>query len=140
MPAMRSPRWRSCDRGARDPWLIGPIGPAEAGPCVRALRTSTQVARDDFRGVRARAAGDAAARMRAGAAQIQPSDWRRVLRPAEHGPHRVELIERVLALEDVAAGEPVLPFEVQRSEHLASEDRARNSRRVLLERLHHEVA
>ena len=55
------------------------------------------------RRVRARRPGDSAARMRARAAEIEARDRGPVARPAEERAHREELVERVLAVEDVAA-------------------------------------
>src|SRR6185295_19897489 len=67
---------------------------------------------DLARGVRAGEAGDAAARVRAGPAQEQVFDRRAVPRPSEERPHREQLIESRLAVEDVAAGQAVAVLEV----------------------------
>jgi hypothetical protein len=50
--------------------------------------------------------------MRAGAAEKQAADGRFVAGPIEDRPHGEKLIERQLAVEDVAAGEAVGCFEI----------------------------
>src|SRR5947209_3512715 len=72
--------------------------------------------------VRAGRAGDAAAGVRARAAEVEAAQGRAVLRPADEGAEGVELVERHLAVERVAAGESVLAFEVCRRDDLAAED------------------
>src|SRR5437764_13077594 len=62
--------------------------------------------------VRARSAGDAAAGVRARAAEVEAAQGRAVLRPADEGAEGVELVERHLAVERVAARKAVLAFEV----------------------------
>ena len=53
------------------------------------------------------AAGEAVARVRARAAQVQARQRRAVVGPAQRRTHREELIERQLAVVDVAARQPV---------------------------------
>jgi hypothetical protein len=56
------------------------------------------------RGVVAAGAYHAAAGMRAGAAEVEAVDRRRVLGQQGRGPHERHLVEALLALEDRAAG------------------------------------
>ncbi len=69
-------------------------------------------------------AGDAAARVRARAAQVESRDGRAVPGPTEDRAHREELIERRLAVEDVAAGQAVGRLEVERRDDLLVDRRA----------------
>ena len=73
---------------------------------IAGLRLSLQRPENLARGVSARQAADAAARMGAGAAQEQPVNRRSILRVTENRPHREELVERQLAVMDVAIGQP----------------------------------
>ena len=79
----------------------------------------------DARRVCARRAGEPATRVRTGPTQVQPGDRRAVLRPAQHRAHRVELIERVLAVENVAAGQAIALLEIDRRQDLARQDERR---------------
>src|SRR5262245_9045426 len=72
-----------------------------------------QVFQDLPRRVPAGQPRDAAAGVRAGAAQIESQDRRAVLGPSEDRAREEELIERVLAVEEVAAREAVGRFEVR---------------------------
>src|SRR3990167_8270920 len=63
------------------------------------------------RAVVPRGAGDAAARMRTGAAHVEALQWSAVGGVAEHGPRRPQLVERHGAVHDVAADKPELAFE-----------------------------
>ena len=68
-------------------------------------------------------AGEAVARVRARAAKVEPGDRSAVARPAEQRAHGEELVERQLAVEDVAAGQAVSLFQIQRRDDLAVEDK-----------------
>ena len=73
----------------------------------------------------ARRAHDAAARMRAGAALlVAPGSACGTSPTRGAGPQEEELLQRELALEDVALGEPGDPLDVQRREHLPVQDAA----------------
>ena len=58
------------------------------------------------------------------AAHVEVADRRAVARPARHRAQEEELLERQLALEDVAFGEAELALEVERRQHLAVQDDA----------------
>ena len=85
------------------------------GTTQASLHVLEDIGKDLPRRVLAGGAGDAAARMGSGAAQVQPVDRRAVLRPAEDRPHREQLIERRLAVKDVPAGQPVGRLEIARA-------------------------
>ncbi len=76
-------------------------------------------------------AGDPATRMCARAAQVESRDRRAVLGAAEDRPHREELIERWLAVQDVAPGQPVGRLEIARRDDLLMDDEPFDTRRVL---------
>src|SRR6187402_3309016 len=78
------------------------------------LQVLQDIGKDLAHRVPAGGASDAAARMRAGAAQVQSSDWSAILRAAEHRPHGEQLVERLLAMEDMAARKAVSRFEAVR--------------------------
>ena len=67
-------------------------------------------------------AHDAAAGMRGRSAHVQVLDRRAVLRPARDRTQEEKLLERKLALEDVAFGQAELAFEVERRDDLAVQD------------------
>jgi len=62
--------------------------------------------------------------MRARATQVQAPDRSAISRMSQQRPHREQLIERQLAMKDVAAGKPVLPFKVERCDDLRTDDLA----------------
>ena len=64
----------------------------------------------------------AAAGMGAGAAQVQAVDREPVAAAAEERPPQEELVERLLAVERMAAGQAVVALEVERRDHLAGAD------------------
>ena len=69
---------------------------------------NSQVGDHRLRGVVPRRPGDAAARMRARAAQIEARDRHAVVGKAEHRSRREQLIECQCAVENVAAGQAEL--------------------------------
>src|SRR5207237_1599757 len=77
---------------------------------------------DAQRRVAARSAHDAAARMRGRSAHPQIANRRRVLRPPGNRAREEQLLERQLALEDVAFREPELALEVERRQNLPVQD------------------
>src|SRR5437868_10520983 len=81
-----------------------------------ARKTFPQIAQHFPRAVVAGRAGDAAARMGARAAQVEPLERSAIVRVAQHRSRRPELIERKLAVEDVAADQAEVALEVRRRE------------------------
>src|SRR3546814_13705347 len=81
-------------------------------------------------GIAPRRAADAAARMRAGAAQIQTRQRRAVITPARHRPETEQLMQRHRAMKDVAAGQRETPFAFERRQQLAMQDRCAEMWRV----------
>src|SRR5262245_53652909 len=140
-PARRLARWKAME---------APVTPApmtrksavRAAPGMGARSTSSAppVREDLARRVVARRAGDAAPRMCAGAAEVEPVHRRAVARPARDRAHEEELVQHQVAVEDVPLGEPGGALQVERSEHVPGLDRARDVRRVTADRLDDLVA
>src|SRR5512142_1541395 len=86
-------------------------------PGVALNAIASQIANDFARGVVSRHAGHAAARMRARAAQVKALQRHAVIAVPEDGPRAEELVERELAVEDVAAHETEVALEVQGREN-----------------------
>ena len=86
------------------------------------------------RGVLAGSAGDAAAWMCARAAQVECRDRRAVLGTAKDRAHREQLVERRLAVQDVASGEPVGGLEIARRDDLPMDDEPFDVRCVFRQR------
>jgi hypothetical protein len=80
------------------------------------------VAEDLEGGVSAWGAGDDAAGMRACSAQIQTANRHAILRPAGDRAHEEKLNEVRVAVKNVASGEAIGAFEVERGENLAREN------------------
>ena len=78
--------------------------------------------------------GHAAARMRAGAAHVEPRERPAIIRMAEHRARREHLPEIERAVEDVAADEAEGALEIERREDLPPEHRALEVRRVAVDR------
>src|SRR5208282_2649727 len=100
---------------------------------------AAQVRQDDLRGVMTRRTGDAAAWMGAGAAMIEPGNGTAVVSVSEHRARREQLIERHRAVENIAAEEAELAFEIERAQHLATDDARGKAGRVALDRRDHQV-
>src|SRR3546814_1393758 len=89
---------------------------------MRAPRVATHsVLENDACGIAPRRAADAAARMRAGAAQIQTRQRRAVITPARHRPETEQLMQRHRAMKDVAAGQRETSFEFERRQQRSEE-------------------
>src|SRR5690606_9707983 len=86
-------------------------------------RDSGQIRDYRARRVVARCAGHAAARMGAGTAQVQARQRAAIVRLAEYRPRAEQLIEAQRAVEDVAADEAEVAFEIERALDLAAEHR-----------------
>ena len=68
----------------------------------------------------ARRAGDAAARVGAGAAHVEAGDGGAIIGMTGHRAQAVELVQVERAVEDVAPHQAELALQVQRREHLAA--------------------
>src|SRR5215472_398292 len=78
---------------------------------------------EDFAGgVVAGCAHDTAARMSTRSAQIQSVDRSAVPGPAGYRSHKEQLVQCHVTMKDVAAGERVVAFHIQRRDHLAMND------------------
>jgi hypothetical protein len=93
-----------------------------------------------MRGVVAGSTGDAAAGMSSGAAEIETGDGSAVLRPSSHGAVEKQLFETEVAVENIAFGQSVGAFQIERGENLACDNGTRNIGRVLGDFIHHAVA
>ena len=85
-------------------------------------------------------AHDAAAGMRGRSAHVEVLDRRAELRPSRHRPQEEELLQRELALEDVAFAQSELAFQIERRDYLAVQDDVFDIRRVLGNGVDHVVA
>ena len=98
------------------------VEPAVAGGAHSLLRSraavAPEIAQDFARRIMAGRAGDAAARMGSGAAQIEARERAAVITVAKHGTRREELIQLEPAMHDVAADEPENALQIERREDL----------------------
>src|SRR4051794_1708893 len=78
--------------------------------------------------------------MRRRAAHPQVPERRRVLRPPGRGAQEEQLLERQLALEDVALGETEIALEIERRQYLPMQNDVADVRRVFRDRIDHGVA
>src|SRR3954447_26858371 len=76
---------------------------------------------------------DAAPGMRGGAAHPEVLDRRPIARPSGNRAVEEELLERELALEDVALRQAEVALDVERRQHLLVEDDVADVRRALLD-------
>src|SRR5260370_34611677 len=60
--------------------------------------------------------------MRGGTAHIEIADRSAIVGPAGNGAQEKKLLERELALKDIALGEAELALEIERRENLAADD------------------
>src|SRR5687768_6157456 len=77
--------------------------------------------------------------MRRRSAHVEPADRRAIAGPAWRGAQEEELLQRQLALEDVAFTQPELAFDIERREHLPMQDAVAQVGRELRDCLHHGV-
>ena len=66
--------------------------------------------------------GHATARMRTGTAEKESPDRRGAARCIRVWPHRKQLVQLILAMSDVTAGQSVLAFQVERRQSLLRND------------------
>src|SRR5256714_15373994 len=78
--------------------------------------------------------------MRARTALVKPTDRRAVARPGRCRPQEEHLLQRELALEDVALGEATDALDVGGRDHLPMQDRALEVWCIFPKRIHHRVA
>src|SRR5947199_3487891 len=86
-----------------------------------------------------RQTGDAAARMRAGAAHVETAQRAAVVRVSEHRARGEHLSKIERAVENIAADEPEGALEIERREYLPAEHRALEVRRIAVDRVDHQV-
>ena len=95
---------------------------------------------EDFAGrVSARQAGHAAAGMGARTAQVHAGDGRPVARVAGHRTHVEELVQRHLAVIEIAFGKTVEALEIRRRQHAPLQHDIPDARRERGERIDHPV-
>src|SRR4030095_16255018 len=116
-PNRRETQWlrRSWRRTARRNRLRQRSQTFDAGLVGRSrpLPALTQVAQDLARRVMTRCAGNPTARMRPRSAVVQVLQRAAVTRVTQQRPQREQLIERQLAVKDVAGGQPELGLEIR---------------------------
>ena len=124
-------------RGAVTP----PPAPRPRRRPIRARRSAALEVRQHLASrVAARHAGDAAARVRARAGQVEAVERHPIARPPEERTPGEERVERGLRVERVTARQPVVAFEVGRGEDLPRHDAGGDAGRDRLERAQHGVA
>lgn len=94
---------------------------------------------DLARGVEGGGAGKGDARVSAGAAEEESADGRLIAGEAEKRAHGEELVEGEFAVRDVAAGETVIVFEVERSDDAARKNLGGKIGGVFGESLHGDI-
>src|SRR5919108_577229 len=86
------------------------------------MRSVSRILQNFQRCQTARRSHDAAARMCGRAAQIKVLDRRSILRPARYGTQEEKLLQRKLALKNIALAQPELAFQIEWCEHLPPND------------------
>src|ERR1700730_3466537 len=82
------------------------------------LSCSLEVFQDFESSQSARPAHNAPARMRRRSAHIKILDGGAELRPARYRPQEEKLLQRQLALKDIAFAQPKIAFQIKRSDYL----------------------
>src|SRR5579863_6266908 len=100
---------------------------------------SPEIGKHGVRAIVSGRAGHPAARMRAGAAEIKPLDRHAVIAVAQHRAGGKKLIQRQMAMHDVAGGEAEDALQIQRAEDLAAQDRGGKSRRMAVHGADHHI-
>src|SRR6266550_9337922 len=100
-------------------------GVCPPGSCLHCGRSQ-----DLFGGIVARGTSNAPARVCARAAQIQPADRRRIARPTRYRSQCEQLVETQVAMKNVAAGQAIFAFQVERRQGVYVLDRAADIGRV----------
>src|ERR1700676_5149126 len=84
--------------------------------------------------------GDTTAGMGSSAAEVEAGDGTAVLRPSSDRTVEKQLFKIEVAVENVAFGESIGAFQIERGENLAGDDGTRNIGRVFGDLVHHAVA
>src|SRR5438067_7056894 len=127
--------------GVRTPVMSRRFFDRSIGGMLLAARPEAFPVRQDLPGrVGARASGDASAWVRSGPTQVQPVGDKAVPPRAQHGPPSEELVQARFPVEGVALRQAVVPLEVERREDAPAHDQVAEPRRVLPQRLDHQVA
>src|SRR5262245_27142424 len=108
----------------------GAIAESKRTPTQLAISSPFQRSQNLTGGVCAGPAVQSGPGVRAGSAEEQMTNRRRVPSPTQQRPRHEELIDRELAVENVAAGQSVPAFEIPRRDHLPRDDGRREVRRV----------
>ncbi len=95
--------------------------------CAKPPRAASEVAQGFAGAVASVGAADAAPRVRARPAEVEPRDRRPVVGVAPHRPVHEQLVRSHLAVQRMAAGEAEHPLEIQGREDLSMEDRRRTA-------------
>src|SRR5690606_10356606 len=114
-----------------------PVSPSSQAS-VRA-RALAQVFQDLAGRVASRQAGDAAARVAAGAAQVQAAERTAVIALPQQRARAEHLVEAERAVEDVAAEQADAALQVERAQRLVAEHAAGEVRRVLVHGVDHQL-
>src|ERR1700733_9510720 len=101
--------------------------------------SSGRLANERTRRIATGDAHDAAARVTAGTAQVQPAQWRAILRGTRHRSHDEELVERQLSVMPVSAADAKLPLDVRRGQQLRGFDAGAQPACAALERLDDQI-
>src|SRR5215510_1079156 len=73
------------------------------------------------------------------AAVIEPSHGAAVVGMTQHRPRREQLVQRQRAVKDVAAEQAELPLEIERGQHLPTDDTSCKTRREPIDGCDHEI-
>src|SRR5690606_2953807 len=109
-------------------------------PESRAAEPTLEIAQDLAGGVVAGSPGDAASRVSAGAAEVETCNRHAVIGVAQHGTRREELIQRQLAVEDVAVDHAETPLKIERRQDLPGDDARLEIRGMPGHGLDHEIS
>src|SRR5947207_12059347 len=89
---------------------------------VVALQNSFVVFQNLHRAIPAGCPHNAAARMRCRTAHVEIANRRAILHPTRRRPQKEKLLERQLALKDIAFRKSKVAFDVERRQHLAMQN------------------
>ena len=98
-----------------------------------------EVTQDLPSGIVARSTGDAASRMASRTSQIETRDRTSIIRVTQHRTRREDLPQIERSVENIAADKSECSLKVERGKDLARQDRAPEIRRMIIDRLDHEI-